>query len=135
MKYLFKRYCKTLQLRDDDELIHEYKQRHALGAPWPEITNGMKDVGILDMEIYISGTTLFMIMDTVVDFNHDEAMARLAKLPRQQEWETSMSKFQRTSSDASADAKWRLLERIYELDQREEFEARNGYVKDILIDN
>ena len=60
----FKRYCKTLQLENDAAFIEEYKKLHAMGNAWPEITQGMKDVGIIDMEIYLDGTTLFMIMDT-----------------------------------------------------------------------
>lgn len=74
----FKRYCKTMKLRNDDVLIGSYKKAHAKGAAWPEITQGMKDVGIIDMEIYLMGTTLFMIMDTLIDFDHDKAMADLA---------------------------------------------------------
>lgn len=111
----YKRYCKTLLLEDDPRLIAEYKQAHAAGAAWPEITQGMIDVGILDMEIYIVGTRLIMIMDTVPDFDHDRAMAKLATKPRQSEWEEAMARFQRTSSDASADEKWKPLERIYKL--------------------
>ena len=111
----YKRFCKTLTLRDDPELIEEYKKVHAKGAAWPEITQGMRDVGILDMEIYLTGTRLFMIMDTVPDFNHDKAMAELATKPRQSEWETHVSKFQRASADASAEEKWQLTERIYTL--------------------
>ena len=74
----YKRYCKTLTLEDDPQLIEDYKKVHAKGAAWPEITLGMIDVGILDMEIYLTGTRLFMIMDTVPDFNHDKAMEELA---------------------------------------------------------
>jgi len=104
-------------LRNDPKLIEEYKKVHAPGAAWPEITQGMRDVGILDMEIYIDGTKLFMIMDTVPDFDHDKAMAELAKKPRQSEWEAYVSGFQNTSADASADEKWRLIERIYKMDK------------------
>lgn len=111
----FKRYCKTLTLQDDPKLIEEYKRLHAPGAAWPEITQGMREVGILDMEIYIHGTTLFMIMDTVPDFDHDKAMKELAQKPRQAEWEAYMARFQKTSTDASADEKWQLMERIYKL--------------------
>jgi L-rhamnose mutarotase len=67
------------------------------------------------MEIYITGNRLFMIMDTVPDFDHQKAMAELARKPRQAEWETYVSKFQKTSADATADEKWKLLERIYKL--------------------
>lgn len=112
----FKRFCKTLKLRDDPALIEEYKKVHAPGAAWPEITQGMKEVGIVDMEIYIDGAQLFMIMDTVPDFDHDKAMAALAKKPRQSEWEAFVSRFQQTSSEASADEKWRLMERIFKLE-------------------
>ena len=47
----------------------------------------MKEVGIIDMEIYIHGNILFMIMDTVSDFDHEKAMMELASKPRQNEWE------------------------------------------------
>ena len=111
----YKRFCKTLTLEDDPLLIEDYKKVHASGAAWPEITEGMMDVGILDMEIYIVGTRLFMIMDTLPDFNHESAMAELATKPRQSEWEAYVSKFQRTTAEASADEKWQLVERIYKL--------------------
>jgi len=90
----FKRYCKVLTLRDDRELIEKYKEVHKRGNTWPEIPRGIRDVGILDMEIYIHGTVLFMIMDTVPDFDHEKAMKKLAGLPRQAEWEEYVSKFQ-----------------------------------------
>ena len=111
----YKRYCKTLTLEDDPQLIEDYKKVHAAGAGWPEITQGMKDVGIVDMEIYIVGTRLFMIMDTIPEFDHELAMAELATKPRQSEWEAHVSRFQRTSAEASADEKWQLIERIYKL--------------------
>ena len=112
----YKRFCKTLTLEDDPQLIIDYKKVHAPDAVWPEITQGMMDVGILDMEIYIVGTRLIMIMDTVPDFNHERAMIELADKPRQSEWEAYVSRFQRTSAEASADEKWQLMERIYKLE-------------------
>ncbi len=96
-------------------MIEAYKKVHAPGAAWPEITQGMKEVGIIDMEIYIHGNQLFMIMDTVPDFDHDRAMKELAKKPRQSEWEAYVSHFQQTSANATADEKWQLMERIYKL--------------------
>lgn len=129
MKHQFKRYCKILTLRNDPDLIRQYKEVHAVNKAWPEITRGMKDVGILDMEIYIHGNILFMIMDTKPDFDHDKAMKALASGPRQKEWEEYVSRFQNTSSDASAGDKWTLMERIYEMDQKEEYPALSGQVK------
>jgi L-rhamnose mutarotase len=131
MKSTFKRYCKTLQLENDPQLIEEYKKLHAMGAAWPEVTAGAKEIGIINLEIYISGTTLFMIMETMADFNHDQAMSKLATLPRQSEWEATVSKFQKTSEDASADEKWQLIERIFKMDQSEEENIIEGYVQQI----
>ena len=115
MNQKLKRYCKTLELENDPKLIREYKNLHKPGAAWPEVTEGMRRVGIRDMEIYISGTTLFMIMDTVPEFDHDRDMSRLSTLPRQAEWEVFVSKFQKTTASAAAKEKWKVMERIYKL--------------------
>ena len=133
MKVLFKRYCKILTLKDEPELIKQYKEVHGINNGWPEITQGMKEVGIKDMEIYIHGNILFMIMDTVIDFDHEKAMNSLASKPRQKEWEAYVSKYQNTSTDATAGSKWTLMERIYEMDQKEEFSAMKGQRKEISV--
>jgi L-rhamnose mutarotase len=129
MEIRFKRYCKTLNVKNDPELIKEYKKWHANGGAWPEIADGMKKVGILDMEIYITGATLFMIMDTIEDFDHDKAMSVLGTLPKQAEWESLMSKFQKTTADASAKEKWKLMDRIYKLDQDKEYSSAEGQIE------
>ena len=130
MSNQFKRYCKTLTLKDNPALIEEYKNVHATGNVWPEITKGMKEVGILDMEIYLYGNRLFMIMDTVIDFDHDSAMKVLGDKPRQSEWEAHVSRFQETDEKASAGDKWQLMERIFKLDQKEEYDAIDGQVEE-----
>lgn len=135
MQYKFKRYCKTLELIDNPELIREYKKLHAPGSVWSEITAGMKKVGILDMEIYLSGTTLFMIMDTVEHFNHEAAMTKLGTLPRQAEWEAVVSKYQKTSTNSSAQEKWRLVERVFKMNQEKEEQALDGYEEKINIES
>ena len=89
-----KRYVQTMDLKDNAELIAEYRRRHSEAESWKEIRDGIREVGILDMQIFILGTRLVMIVETPVDFDWDTAMARLATLPRQQEWEDYMSVFQ-----------------------------------------
>ena len=106
-----KRYCQTLTLVDDEELIAKYVEAHA--HVWPEIIAGQREVGIVDMQIYRRGRSLFMIMDTADDFDFDRDMARLAGLPRQAEWEAYVAQFQGCSADASSADKWQLMERIF----------------------
>ena len=133
MTKAYKRYCKCIELEDDPNLIEEYKRLHSIGQAWPEITNGMKEVGILDMEIYIHKTILFMIMDTKADFDPEEAMEKLSRLPRQSEWEALVSKYQKTQSNASAGQKWVLLERIYKIGQKQEEFPGDGYIEEQIV--
>lgn len=106
-----KRFCQTLTLVDDEELIAKYVEAHA--HVWPEIIAGQREVGIVDMQIYRRGRSLFMIMDTADDFDFDRDMARLADLPRQAEWEAYVAQFQGCAADASSADKWQLMERIF----------------------
>lgn len=108
-------YCRTLELRDNPELIKEYRRRHEKGNVWQEIIDGIRQVGILEMEIYILGTRLFMIVETPADLDLDAAMDKLATLPRQAEWEAYMSELQGTSADATSDEKWQMMERMFYL--------------------
>ena len=106
-----KRYCQTLTLVDNPEMIAKYVEAHA--HVWPEIIEGQRQVGILDMQIYRQGRTLFMIMDTADNFDFQRDMARLATLPRQAEWEAYVSKFQGCAANARSEEKWQLTERIF----------------------
>ena len=110
-----KRYCRTMDLKPDDALIREYVHRHSQGEVWPEILEGIRSVGILEMEIYLLDNRLFMIVDTPVDFDWESAMERLSTLPRQQEWEDFMSIFQQCSEGDKARDKWQMMDRIFYL--------------------
>ena len=110
-----KRYVQTMDLKDNLELIAEYRRRHSREEAWKEIRDGIREVGILEMEIYLLGSHLTMIVDAPADLDWQAAMNRLATLPRQAEWEAFVSKFQGCSSEARSDEKWRPMERIFHL--------------------
>ena len=110
-----KRYVQFLEISDDPELVAQYRKWHSEEYSWKEVRDGIKAVGILEMEIYILGSKLVMIVDAPADFQWDEAMARLATLPRQTEWEAFVSKFQGCPADARSDEKWQPMERMFRL--------------------
>ena len=116
-KYSFetKRYCQTLDLKDDPQLISEYISKHSEEQFSEEIMEGMRKVGILDMDIYISGNKLFMIVETRLDFEWEKAFTELASLPGQQEWEDTVSIFQQVKEGASSSEKWQLMDRIFRI--------------------
>lgn len=107
-----KRYCQTLALQQNTELIKKYIEVHS--HVWPEIIDGQHEVGILSMQIYAKGNLLFMIVDTIDDFEWERDMARLSTLPRQAEWEAYVSQFQGCDPDATSAEKWQLLTQIFD---------------------
>jgi L-rhamnose mutarotase len=111
-----KRYCTTLDLKDNPELIREYRMYHSRGTHWPEIARGIRSVGILDMQIYLIGTRMFMVVATEPDFDWDKQMKKLSTLDRQQEWETLMQNFQQALPGATT-LRWELMEKVFDLDR------------------
>lgn len=110
-----KRFCQTLDLKDEPELIAAYKQLHDEDHVWREILDGIKEVGILEMEIYLLENRLFMIVETPEDFNWNDSMEKLAKLPKQEEWEALTGRYQKTKGGATSSEKWQLMDRIFHL--------------------
>lgn len=109
-----RRFCLTLDLKDDPALIAEYKRHHE--KIWPEITHSIKAAGIENMEIYLLGTRLFMIMEVDEQFSF-EAKAESDRQNRKvQEWEQLMWKFQQPLPDAKPGEKWLRMERIFKLE-------------------
>ena len=108
-----RRFCLTLDLKDDSELIAEYKRYHE--QVWPEIVQCMKDSGILDMEIYLLGTRMFMIMEVSKDFSFEAKTETDRRNPKVQEWENLMWRFQKALPQAKPGEKWMRMDRIFKL--------------------
>lgn len=110
-----KRYCLTLDLVDDPESIAEYKRHHE--KIWPEITESIRSAGIEDMEIYLLGTRLFMIMEVNDAFSFAAKAGADERNPKVQEWEQLMGRFQQRVSQAKPGEKWALMDRIFKLEK------------------
>ena len=108
-----KRFCQFLKL--NLETLDQYKYWHNSRNIWKEIPEGIRKAGILDMEIYVINDMAFMILETPVDFNWDEAFGKLATFERQAEWEDFVSKFQQAGDGKRSEEKWQLVERIFSL--------------------
>ncbi len=109
-----RRYCFTLDLKDDPRLIAEYRKYHE--KIWPEITKSIKDAGIEDLEIYLLGTRMFMIMEVNESFSFEAKTKMDQQNPKVQEWEDLMWKYQRALPQARPGEKWMLMEQIFKLE-------------------
>ena len=110
-----KRYARTLQLRDDPAVIARYVEHHR--AVWPEVERGLRAIGIERMLIWLLGRRLFMLMETVDEFDPDRDFARsMAGDPRITEWQSLMESMQEPVPEARAGEWWADMEPVYALE-------------------
>jgi L-rhamnose mutarotase len=110
-----KRYCLTLDLKNDPELIAEYKRHHE--KIWPAITKSIKDAGIVNLEIYLLGARMFMVMEVNEQFSFEAKGKSDSENSKVREWEELMWKFQQPLPNAKPGEKWMLMEKIFKLEQ------------------
>jgi L-rhamnose mutarotase len=109
-----RRFCLTLDLKDDPQLIAEYRRYHE--EIWPEITRSIKDSGIEALEIYLLGARMFMVMEVNEHFSFEAKRRADQSNPKVQEWENLMWRFQQSLPQAKPGEKWVLMEKIFELE-------------------
>lgn len=107
--------CFACDLINEPELIEKYKRYHSKENTWPEITKSIMDSGILEMEIYILGNRLFMIIEVDETFHLERKQKMDADNAKVQEWEKLMWKFQQAPPTAREGEKWVPLEKIFTL--------------------
>src|SRR4029077_2383647 len=107
-------FCLTLDLKNDPQLIADYRRYHE--RIWSEITQSIKVSGVVDMEIYLLGKRMLMIMEVNESFSFEEKAKADQLNPKVQEWEQLMCKFQQPLPDARPGEKWVRMERIFKLE-------------------
>ena len=110
-----RRYCLTLDLRDEPELIREYERYHKPGNVWPEVIDSIRAAGILDMQIYRSGLQLIMVLTVSDTFSFEEKKRQDRVNPKVLEWERLMERFQ--NKPDGEDSKWQQVRNIFDLTQ------------------
>ncbi len=108
-----RRYCYACDLKDDPELIEAYKKHHA--AVWPEIEQSIRNAGIIDVQIYLTGNRLVMIVDADASFDPAVKAKMDAGNAKVQEWEKLMWNFQQSLPWAKPGEKWVEMRQIYQL--------------------
>lgn len=113
MRQNLKRYCLALDLKSDEDLIEQYKSHHR--KVWPEIRKSISDAGIFEMDIYLVGNRLFMIMETDETFSLEAKAESDRSNPIVQKWEELMWEYQAALPQATQGEKWMLMDHIFSL--------------------
>ena len=115
-----RRFCFSCDLKDDVQLIEKYKAWHAPGGVWPEIIQSIKDAGINEMEIYLTGNRMFMIMEVDESFSFERKEKIDSSNPKVQEWEDLMWTFQQALPWANEGEKWVEMEKVFMLSEQDQ---------------
>jgi L-rhamnose mutarotase len=125
---IYKRYCKAVDLVADTILVEEFKQ--ILNEDlWQTIVQKWKGSGVIDVKIYQFETHLLMIIDTELDFDLQDMESKLIDLPEMKSWVTLSKKYFKPLTQAMPGELWLLIDRVYKLDQKNEYQASEGYVE------
>lgn len=109
------KYYLTLDLKNDPELIRQYEEYHK--AVWPEIITSIRESGIENMEIFRYETRLFMVMEVNDDFSFEKKEQADISNKKVQEWEELMWKYQQPLKGSLKGEKWKVLNKIFELNE------------------
>ena len=118
------RHVLTVDLRDDPAAIDAYRAHHS--RVWPEVVRSLQRAGIREMEIYMLGRRLVMVVDTDGgDFRRCFA-AHVSSSPRVAEWEALMKGLQQPPPGGRPGEWWAQMEPVFQLEPQDDSSATAG---------
>jgi L-rhamnose mutarotase len=103
----------TVDLRDDPAAIESYREHHE--RVWPEVLASLRAAGVRDMNIYLHGRRLVMVVDTEgQDFRSCFAVHATSH-PRVIEWEALMRTLQQSPPGTPRGDWWAQMEPVFSL--------------------
>ena len=109
-----KSFAMTLSLKDDPDVIEEYKKYHR--AVWPEVLAGLRNIGVSRMKIFLRGRRLFMYLEARDDFDLGRDFPRYMESERAREWDVLMRGFQEPAPEAAPGEWWAPMGEVFDLD-------------------
>lgn len=113
---MIRRHVFTLDLKDDPAVVDTYVRHHR--EVWPEVQASLLHVGVQQMDIYLLGRRLVMIVDMREGIDYRAAFrAHAASSARVAEWERLMKTLQEPATGARAGEWWAAMEPVFHLER------------------
>ena len=104
----------AVDLKDDPATIEAYKEHHR--RVWPEVIRSLRAAGIREMEIYLLGRRLVMIVETDGRDVRQCFAAHVTSHPRVVEWEALMKAMQQPVPGTEPGEWWTEMQPVFRLD-------------------
>ena len=109
-----RRHVFTINLKGDPGVVETYTRHHR--DVWPEVQASLRQAGVEQMDIYLLGHRLVMVVETRDTIDYRTAFAAHASSsPRVAEWERLMKSLQEPAADARAGEWWAAMEPVFHL--------------------
>jgi L-rhamnose mutarotase len=123
------RYVFTVNLKDEPGIVETYKNHHR--EVWPEVQSSLKRAGVEQMDIYLLGRRLVMVVEMRDGLDYRTAFkAHATSNPRVAEWERVMKSLQEPSAEALGDEWWAAMEPVFHLNKGTAEEPAIAHVAD-----
>lgn len=111
------RRCFAVDLHDDPDRIARYRAWHEAGGPPAAVTAAIRADDVRELEIWLVGDRLFMILEQGDGYDAEAKAARDAANPDVRRWDALMRTFQKPLPFAP-DRTWVEMEKIYALSEQ-----------------
>lgn len=105
----------AVDLKDDQAALEGYKVHHR--RVWPEVLASLRRAGVQDMDIYMLGRRLVMVVETEGPDYRRCFAAHHGSHPRVTEWETLMHSMQEAPPGAAPGDWWARMEPVFSLER------------------
>ena len=110
------RYVFTVNLKEGPGVVEAYTRHHR--EVWPEVQESLRRVGVEQMDIYLLGRRLVMIVEMRDGLDYRAAFASHKSSSRRvAEWEDLMTSLQAPAAEAQAGEWWAVMEQVFHLEQ------------------
>jgi len=111
-----RRHVFTVNLKDDPGIFEAYARHHR--EVWPEVQASLRQVGVQQMDVYLLGRRLVMVVEMRDGIDYRTAFkSHASSSQRVAEWERLMRSLQEPPAEARAGEWWAAMEPVFHLEQ------------------